>query len=78
MTMNTSRRTIAAGRFKAECLGILDQVAKTGEVVIVTKRGRPVAKLVPVEQADTPSLLNSVTFYGDIVEPIGDTWEADQ
>ncbi len=77
MTMNESRRTIAAGTFKAECLAILDQVAATGEVVIVTKRGRPVAKIVPVEVEDPRPLLGSVTFHGDILAPLGETWDFD-
>lgn len=42
MTMNS----IAVGEFKAKCLQIMDEVAATGESIIVTKRGRPVAKLV--------------------------------
>ncbi len=38
-------RTIAAGEFKAKCLAILDEVNETGEAVIVTKRGKPVARV---------------------------------
>ncbi|MFQ5938647.1 MAG: type II toxin-antitoxin system Phd/YefM family antitoxin, partial [Alphaproteobacteria bacterium] len=40
--------TVKAGEFKAKCLKIMDQVAATGEVVTITKRGRPVAQLGPV------------------------------
>ncbi len=40
--------TIAAGAFKARCLELMDEVARTGEEIIVTKYGRPVAKLVPL------------------------------
>lgn len=44
-----SKRTIAAGAFKQGCLKILDEVAETHDPVIITKRGRPVAQLVPVK-----------------------------
>jgi len=42
-------KTIATGRFKAQCLGLMDQVQATREAVLITKRGKPVAKLVPAE-----------------------------
>ncbi|MSP59275.1 MAG: type II toxin-antitoxin system prevent-host-death family antitoxin [Myxococcales bacterium] len=42
-------RSIAAGRFKQECLRVLDEVARGHEEVIITKRGKPVARLVPVQ-----------------------------
>ena len=49
MTVRTSVgsrvRTISAARFKAQCLALMDQVDRTGEEIIVTKRNRPVAKL---------------------------------
>jgi len=45
-------RTMTATRFKAECLGILDVVAATGEPVIVPKRGRPVARVVAASAVD--------------------------
>jgi len=53
-------RTIPAGRFKAQCLKLLDEVAETGAEITVTKRGRPVARVVPVEPA--PSLKGSVVY----------------
>jgi prevent-host-death family protein len=43
-------KTIAAGAFKQGCLKILDEVAETHREVVITKRGKPVAKLVPVKQ----------------------------
>ena len=56
-------RTIPATRFKAECLQLLDDVAESGETIIVTKRGRPVARLLPL--APPESLEGSVTFLVD-------------
>ena len=40
-------KSIAAGKFKDRCLKILDEVAQTRTAVVVTKRGRPVARVVP-------------------------------
>lgn len=43
-------KTIAAGAFKQGCLRILDEVAETHREVVITKRGKPVAKLVPIKE----------------------------
>lgn len=48
--------TIAAGVFKARCLELMDEVARTREEIIVTKHGRPVAKLVPLNGPPPPPL----------------------
>jgi prevent-host-death family protein len=74
MTMKPSK-TIAAGKFKAECLALLDSVAETGESYIVTKHGRPVAEVVPVRRGKPRSLHGSVTTHGDIVAPILGDWD---
>ena len=67
---------IGAGEFKARCLALLDEVAETGEEIVVTKRGKPFAKLVPI---DPPRGLEmSVRILGDIVSPLDDEWEANQ
>lgn len=44
-------KTIPAGTFKTKCLAIMDEVKTKREAVVITKRGTPVAKLVPVEDA---------------------------
>ena len=75
MTMR-SKRVVPAGRFKAECLALLDRVERTGEPVVVTKRGRPVAEVVPIRVTSRP-LAGSVTVRGDIVGPILDAWHVD-
>ncbi len=74
----TMVRSIPAGEFKARCLAVLDRVDRTGETVVVTKRGRPVAKVVPVESPGAGTLKGSVTFHADVVGPILDDWEVDQ
>lgn len=72
-------RTIPAGRFKAQCLRLLDEVAATGETIIVTKRGKPVAKLEPVEEP--PSLKGSVVYLVDDDELLfstGEVWDVER
>jgi prevent-host-death family protein len=78
--MTTS--AIPAGEFKARCLQLLDDVANTGEPLTITKRGRPVARLVPMPPS-TPTgslfgaLKGRVLSQGDLVAPIDEAWEAD-
>jgi prevent-host-death family protein len=69
--------TIPAGQFKAKCLSLLDEVAATGRPIVVTKRGKPVAKLVPIDGADPAPLLGSVVREGDIVSPLDEVWGFD-
>jgi prevent-host-death family protein len=74
----SSNNAIPAGQFKARCLALLDRVARTGEEVIVTKHGKPVARVVPIKPATQPSLVGSVKTCGDIVGPMLDDWELDR
>jgi prevent-host-death family protein len=54
-------KTMAAGEFKAKCLAVLDEVKQTGEPVIITKRGKPVARVTTVEQtADRKNNVDSI------------------
>ena len=75
-------REINASEFKAKCLAILDEVVQTGQAVTITKRGKPVAQLVPPvpRQGVYPqdALFGTVKIHGDIVEPVldADVWEA--
>lgn len=43
----TAPRTIPAGEFKAKCLRLMDEVSETGVPIVITKRGKPVSRLVP-------------------------------
>lgn len=72
------RRTIPAGRFKAECLALLDRVANTGEPLLVTKRGKPVAEVVPAGRQQPPPLRGSVTTLEDIVGPVLEPWDVER
>lgn len=64
-----SARQIAAGQFKAKCLGLIDEVHETGQELIITKRGKPMAKVIPFEQATVDSLFGRLK---GIVEIVGD------
>ena len=75
--MKVEEKTVPAGRFKAQCLALLERVSRTGETLVVTKRGRPVARVVPFDSRGGATLRGSVTFHGDIVGPILDTWDLD-
>jgi prevent-host-death family protein len=71
-------KTITATRFKAECLGLLDEVAATGAELIVTKHGRAVVRVVPAGPVD--SLEGSVRQLVDdaeLIAPIGGAWDAE-
>jgi prevent-host-death family protein len=78
MTMKGARRTISAAEFKARCLKLLDQVAASGETLIVTKRGKPVAKVVAADEPEHKPLRGSVQILGDIVGPLDDEWETEK
>ena len=71
--------SIPAAVFKAECLKLMDEVARTGQPVVITKHGKPVAQLVPVP-AEPSSLFgymkNTVHIKGDIIGPVDDRWSA--
>jgi prevent-host-death family protein len=77
MTMS-KKRLMAAGTFKAECLAVLDRVAETGETVVVTKRGRPVAEVVPIKGRAAGALRGSVKTHGDIICPVLGDWDLDR
>jgi prevent-host-death family protein len=46
-----AKKTVAAGVFKQGCLALIDQVAENKDEIVITKRGKPVARLVPIEDA---------------------------
>lgn len=72
---------IAAGEFKAKCLGLLDEVHLQRKEIIITKRGKPVAKLVPVNQRPESfigSMKGTMEIVGDIISPVGQKWDADE
>lgn len=69
---------VGAGQFKSQCLKLMDQVQQTHEEIIITKHGKPVAKLVPIPESSAHSIFgfmeNSVQVTGDIIAPLDDVW----
>jgi len=73
-------KTIPAGEFKARCLQVMDEVHSNRSAVVITKRGKPVAKLVPVDAAPVwqpGRLAGRIEILGDIVSPVNspEDWE---
>ncbi|HXB23695.1 MAG TPA: type II toxin-antitoxin system Phd/YefM family antitoxin [Gemmatimonadaceae bacterium] len=71
--------TIGAGDFKQRCLQIMEAVRRSRVPVTITKRGVPIAKLVPLDgREDAPdgfgSLRGTVAYHGDITAPDLDAW----
>jgi prevent-host-death family protein len=65
-------KSIAISKFKAHCLALLEDVARTGEPVVVTKRGKPLARVVPTgakSKYPQRSLAGTVTILGDVISP---------
>jgi prevent-host-death family protein len=73
-------KEVPVSRFKAQCLALLDEVAESHAPLIVTKRGRPFAKVVPLDDEPPPSLLGSVSYgsEAELLASVDETWEADQ
>ncbi len=72
-------RTIKASEFKAKCLQIMDEVADTGESIVITKRGSPVAELVPARRRPVKIfgvMKGRMKTLGDIISPIDVEWDA--
>ena len=71
---------VAATRFKAKCLEFLKEVHdRKRNCIVITKRGKPYAKLVPIEDEDAAfhgCLSGLATYSGDLTEPTGGDWEA--
>jgi prevent-host-death family protein len=72
-------REIKASELEAKCLRLMDEVAATGESVVITKNGKPVCRLVPY--VDKPKSLfgvhrGAVEVTGDVVSPVEVDWEA--
>ncbi len=66
---------------RAKCLGLMDDVARTHEPVVITKRGKVVAMMVSVQPEEAPSLFgymaDTAQVRGDIVAPLEVEWEAE-
>ncbi len=73
--------TMQASEFKAKCLALMDEVARTGVTILITKNGKPVAELRPHRPPRIKSPIGlhrgRSAILGDIIEPIGSgVWKA--
>jgi len=72
---------ISAAEFKAKCLKIMDTVQHTREEVLITKRGKPIARLLPAGTAVNTSpfayMQNRAQMLDNLVAPTGELWDAD-
>ena len=78
--MRQVQQQIPAGQFKANCLSLMDEVNHQQRVIVITKHGKPIAKLVPFSENRKSlfgAMKGTVKILGDIVEPTGEAWEAD-
>ncbi len=76
-SLANTARTIKASEFKARCLKLMDEVAENGEEIVITKNGRPTARLVAYrEKRRTPFGRDRdiIEIHGDIVAPMPAEW----
>lgn len=70
-------KKIAAGAFKAQCLAIMDEVQAKRETVVITKHGKPVAKLIPADK-EVDAIYNFLAgkgaVVGDVLSPVIEDW----
>ncbi len=73
-------KVMKASEFKAKCLAVMDEVAQTGQGVVVTKNGKPVVELVPHKPKTKRGLFGllkgDLVIKGDIMSPIDVEWDA--
>jgi prevent-host-death family protein len=74
-------RHIKASEFKTKCLALMDEVARSGDVIVITKNGKPIAELAP-HHPRRPKLRgilkDDLVVIGDIVSPIDVEWDASE
>jgi antitoxin (DNA-binding transcriptional repressor) of toxin-antitoxin stability system len=74
-------RTMKASEFETECLKLIDEVAQSGEPLVITKNGRPIPQLSPINR-ERRSIWGlhkgQIEILGDILEPIDADWEAER
>jgi prevent-host-death family protein len=83
IVMTSKPDEVPAGEFKARCLKLMDEVRATRRPIVITKRGKPVAKLVPVEDSASRHeifgcMKGTVTIHGDIIGPVDVDWHAER
>jgi prevent-host-death family protein len=76
VTMKRKDAAVPAGEFKAKCLALFDEVEAKKRSFIVTKRGRPVARVVPISTGRASSLVGSLLHEEDLLAPVDVSWDA--
>ena len=76
MTMKAKVTRVPAGEFKAKCLALFDEVETRQRSFVVTKRGRPVARIVPLPEGKPSSLRGSLLHEEDLLAPVDTKWDA--
>ena len=74
------KRYIAAGKFKTECLKMMDDVKISGQEIVITKHRVPIVKLCPILNKENKlfgALKGTVHIKGDLLEPLEEEWNAD-
>jgi prevent-host-death family protein len=72
-------KTVAVGKFKAHCLALINEVARSNESLIITKYNKPVVKVTPYDtqkELKNKPLKDAAIYIGDIISPIDEEWEA--
>jgi prevent-host-death family protein len=75
VTMTRKAKVVPAGVFKAKCLALFDEVEARGHSFVITKRGRPVARVVPLAN-DGRGLRGSLVHEHDLLAPVAVEWES--
>ena len=74
-------KTVKASEFKAKCLKLMDEVAESGEEIVITKNGKPVAKLTPHRERPLSWFgrdRDIIQIHGDLDDPLDVVWDAEQ
>jgi prevent-host-death family protein len=78
----TKHIPVPASEFKAKCLEILDTVSRRRTSFTISKRGKPVARLVPIDESPAPVLFGrmkgTMKITGDIVSPDPEPWDSER
>ncbi len=72
-------RTVKASEFKARCLALMDDVAESGDTLVITKNGKPVVRVVPLAMpgAQLGFYAGRTRTCGDLIAPVGEPWDAE-
>jgi len=79
--MKKTTYSIQAGEFKAKCLQLMNEVSQKHLSITITKHGKPIARLVPIDETPVSTfgcLKDSLSIQGDIISPLDVSWEENE